>query len=188
MERYTQEEKSYLLRLARKSIEYYFSNHKKLEIDEKEIISRNLVRSRAAFVTLTIDGILRGCIGSLEPEMPLYKEVIDKSFAAAFRDLRFPALEENELSKIKIDISILTIPQPVNYNDWHDLLDKISIGKDGVVLKKNGYSATFLPSVWREINNKEEFLASLSHKAGLPIDIWKNDAEIMTYQTVEFSE
>jgi AmmeMemoRadiSam system protein A len=146
------------------------------------------MRKRAAFVTLTQNGVLRGCIGSLEPELPLYKEIIDKAYAAAFRDLRFPALAEDELRNTLIDISILTVPQPLFHNDYQDLLAKINLGKDGIVLKKNGFSATFLPSVWKEINDKEEFLSSLCHKAGLPIDAWKNNAEVLTYRTVEFSE
>lgn len=188
MERYTPEEKKFLLKLARRTIEYYYTKHAKLVIDQSEIALDNLLRKRAAFVTLTKEGALRGCIGSLEPEFPLYEEVIDKAYAAAFRDLRFPALEERELSETVIDISILTVPQPLAYRDYHDLLSKINFGKDGIVLKQNGYSATFLPSVWKEINDKNEFLTNLCHKAGLPLDAWKNGAEIFTYQTVEFSE
>ncbi|MFA6271892.1 MAG: AmmeMemoRadiSam system protein A [Patescibacteria group bacterium] len=188
MEKYTREEKKFLLRLARDTIEFYFANHDKLTINVSTVISENLMRKRAAFVTLTQNGVLRGCIGSLEPELPLYEEIIDKAYAAAFRDLRFPALAEDELKKTQIDISILAVPQPLSYYDYQDLLAKINLGKDGIVLKKNGFSATFLPSVWKEINDKEEFLSSLCHKAGLPTDAWKKDTDIFTYQTVEFSE
>jgi len=188
MEKYTQAEKTFLLKLARNTIEFYFANHAKMEIDESEVISENLKRKRAAFVTLTQNGSLRGCIGSINPEMPLYEEIIDKAYAAAFRDLRFPALAKDELPKTKIDISILAVPEPLYYRDYQDLLAKIDSGKDGIVLKKNSFSATFLPSVWREINDKEEFLSSLCHKAGLPLDAWKQNAEILIYRTIEFSE
>ena len=188
MEEYSQSEKTFLLKLTRKTLEHYFKTSDKLEITESEISTENLKRKRAAFVTLTIDDSLRGCIGSLEPELSLYEEVIDKSFSAAFRDLRFQPLREEELGNTKIDISILTVPQSLSFKDNEDLLLQINAGKDGVVLKKDGYSATYLPSVWREINDKKEFLSSLCHKAVLALDAWKHDPEVSTYQTIEFSE
>lgn len=188
MEEYSQNEKIFLLKLARKTIRHYFDTGNKLVVSDSEIILENLKRKRAAFVTLIQKGSLRGCIGSLEPELPLYEEVIDKSFSAAFRDPRFEPMAERELKITKIDISILTVPQPLVFNSYGDLLSKIKIGKDGVVLKKDGYSATYLPSVWKDIKDKEEFLSGLCHKAGLALDAWKQNAEVLTYQTVEFSD
>ncbi|MBU1074642.1 AmmeMemoRadiSam system protein A [Patescibacteria group bacterium] len=188
MEEYSKGEKEFLLKLARRSIEYYFDTGDKLTISESEISSENLKRKRAAFVTLTQNRNLRGCIGGLEPVLSLYEEVIDKSFSSAFRDLRFQPLSEKELGTTKIAISILTVPQSLSFNSHPDLLAKINPGKDGIVLKKDGYSATYLPGVWKEIKDKEEFLSSLCHKAGLPLNSWKWNAEILTYRTIEFSE
>lgn len=188
MEEYTKEEKDFLLKLTRRTIEHFFDAKEKLKIADEEVPFDQLKEKRAAFVTLTQNNNLRGCIGSLEPAIPLYEEIIDKSFSAAFRDPRFIPLAKEELAKTKIHISILTVPRPLSFQDQQDLLRKLIPKKDGVVLKKGINSATYLPKVWEELPAKEDFLTSLCHKAGLPIDTWKKKIEVLTYQTVDFSE
>lgn len=187
-EEYSQEEKIFLLKLACQSIERVFNNEGKLELSNAEITSENLKQKRAAFVTLTQNGNLRGCIGSLEPEIPLYQEIIDRAFSAAFQDPRFLPLSKEELPKTKISISILTIPKPLEFKNQQELLEKLVPKRDGVVLKKGFNSATYLPKVWEELPDKEDFLSSLCQKAGLDANAWKNNLEVQTYQSIDFSE
>jgi len=188
MEEYTQSEKDFLLKLARKTIEHFLATGEKLEPLDSDIPFEKLKEKRAAFVTLTQDGNLRGCIGSLEPQIALCEEIIDKSLSAAFKDPRFSPLAREELVKTKIHISILTIPQPPSFKNYEELLEKLTPKKDGVILKKGFNTATYLPKVWEELPQKQEFLSSLCHKAGLSSDAWKQDIEVWLYQTIDFSE
>lgn len=188
MDEYTKKEKDFLLKLARKSIEHYLATGKKLEIKEDKVPFENLKQKRAVFVTLMKNGDLRGCIGCLEAKIPLYQEVIDKAIGAAFQDPRFLPLGREELDNTKISLSILTWPKTLVYKGSNDLLQKLIPLKDGVILKKGFNGATYLPEVWEQLPNKEEFLESLCQKAGLPSDAWKQNPEISTYQTIHFSE
>jgi len=188
MKEYTTEEQKFLLKLARQSIEHAFNNGGKLQLSDADIPSEKLKEKRAAFVTLTQEGNLRGCIGSLEPELPLYQEIIARAFSAAFQDPRFLPLNPEELPKTKISISVLTVPKPLEFQDYQELLNKLTPEKDGVILKKGLRSATYLPKVWEELPNKEQFLPSLCQKAGLESDAWKGNIEVLTYQTIDFSE
>lgn len=175
-----------LLNLARESIAHYIKNGEKLEVDPNEV-PKEFKESTSVFVTLTIDGALRGCIGHMSPVKELYKDVIDNAFNAAFADPRFPPLEEEDLSRINIEISILNLPKKIEYIDSDDLLAKIKEGEDGIILLKDGKQATFLPQVWEDISDKTEFLEQLSLKAGLLKDDWKS-AEIQIYHVEKFSE
>ncbi|MBS3155550.1 AmmeMemoRadiSam system protein A [Candidatus Woesearchaeota archaeon] len=166
-----------LLKLARETIESYFSR-KELKISDE--IKKKYSDKKACFVTLTKNNQLRGCIGSLQPKQELYKDVIDNAHNAAFQDPRFSPLEKSELEKIKIEISVLSIPKKMIFKDSNDLLNKLT-KKEGVIIKKGFYSATYLPQVWKEVNGKEEFLSSLCVKAGLNEDAWKDKIEVFTY-------
>ena len=139
------------------------------------------------FVTLTLNGELRGCIGHLEPFEPLYKNIIDNAINAAFSDSRFPPVSRFELDNLKIEISVLSSPERLLYLNPDDLLNKLSQNQ-GVILKKGGRSATFLPQVWEMIPNKTEFLENLCQKAGLPQSAWMSNPEIFVYSVVKFSE
>ncbi len=172
-----------LLSLARKAIESKLNN-KKLEIPEN--VRKKYSEKKACFVTLTEKEELRGCIGSLEPRQELWKDVIENAIHAAFDDYRFPPLEKNELLKIKIEISVLSIPKKINFENEKELLEKIDKNM-GIILKKGFNSATFLPQVWEEISNKKDFLEHLSLKAGLGRDAWKN-AEIYCYRVEKIKE
>ncbi|MFA5357889.1 MAG: AmmeMemoRadiSam system protein A [archaeon] len=165
-------EKFFCVSLARRSIKYFFDTGGLMPLEEKEI-SKKLFEKKACFVTLTMKGNLRGCIGHLEAIQPLYIDIIENAVNAAFRDSRFSPLERTELSALKIEVSILTDAIEMKFSSPADLLKKISAGKDGLILQKRGCSATFLPSVWEELLTKEEFLSHLCLKAGLSPDEWR---------------
>jgi AmmeMemoRadiSam system protein B/AmmeMemoRadiSam system protein A len=180
----TQEDHNNLLLLARRTIEFYLRNRNVPTPEELDVpISEAVKISRAAFVTLTINKDLRGCIGDVMPRQALYKSVIANAINAAVNDWRFTPVTKNELSSIKIEISALTVPQPIiSYN-------LIRLGTDGVILKKDGYSALFLPQVAPEQKwTLEETLTHLSIKAGLPPDAWKKGASFEVFQAEVFGE
>ena len=144
---------------------------------------------RGTFVTLNIDGGLRGCIGNISDSDSVKDGVRKNAVNAAFRDPRFPALLKDELKKIEIEISILSEPKPLEYKDGADLIKKLKVNVDGVILRKGPAGATFLPQVWKQLPKSEEFLAHLCMKAGLPADAWKNSGlEVLTYQVQYFEE
>lgn len=175
-----------LLGLARESIK---SSLEGKELKVPEALKKKYFEKRACFVTLTINGKLRGCIGSLESRQELWKDVVENARNAAFSDSRFNSLEKNELGKIKIEISILTQPEKIHYKDAKDLLLKIKPRKDGLIVKQGFYSATYLPQVWTQILEKEEFLSSLCQKAGLPGEAWLSGRlEIWRYSVDKIEE
>ena len=142
----------------------------------------------ATFVTLEIDGKLRGCIGSLEAHRHIIEDVAFNAFSAAFLDPRFTKLTKDELDKTEISISILTKPQPLEFKDEKDLLKKIRPKIDGLILIEGKKRGTFLPSVWKDLPKKEDFLNHLKNKAGLPENYWSNKIKIQRYITDKFSE
>ena len=108
---------------------------------------------------------------------------------AAFRDPRFSPLAKDEWGKVKIEISILSKPQPCPYTDTTDLLNKLRPGRDGVIIKKGHSQATFLPQVWDQLPDQKEFLTHLCSKAGLDGNAWQRDRlEVSTYQVQAFEE
>jgi MEMO1 family protein len=182
--RLTEQDKKLLLTLARKTMVYALKNRRVPEASELGVaIDETLQQPRAAFVTLTENGTLRGCIGDIFPQRPLYKSVMLNAINACINDWRFSAVTEDELKDIKIEISALTVPTPIASPD------QIRIGIDGVVLQKEGHSAVFLPQVAPEQHwDVEQTLAQLSRKAGLPADAWKQGASFLVFQAVVFGE
>ncbi len=178
------EDKKQLLALARKTIVYALKNRKVPEIGELGItVSDAMKKPRAAFVTLKKNEQLRGCIGDIFPQRPLYQSIIINAINAGFRDRRFSSLSDTEVNDITIEISALTAPEPV------DSSDEIRIGIDGVVLNKDGHSAVYLPQVAPEQGwDLEQTLTHLSLKAGLPADAWKEDASFLVFQADVFGE
>ncbi len=173
--------KKELLKLARESIECELNN-KKIKVNKD--FKREFYRKQACFVTLTENGELRGCIGSLQAHQELWKDVMENAHNAAFSDPRFAPLSEDELCKIHIEISILSVPQKLGIGK--EVYEKID-NKMGLILRKGWNSATFLPQVWEQILTKKEFLEQLSRKAGLGKDDWK-DAEIWFYRVESVKE
>ena len=186
-------DKEVLLKLARMAILEEFEG-KKL-INKEDFLAKYpfLAEKRACFITLKLKNKprgsnLRGCIGSILPYRPLIDDVIANAKAAAFEDPRFSPLTPQEYELIKIEISLLTIPQKVEYEDKKDLMQKIRPGVDGVILQLANHQATFLPSVWEELPAFDLFFAHLCLKAGLPGDCLMYHPVIYTYQAEEIEE
>ncbi|MBI5579884.1 MAG: AmmeMemoRadiSam system protein B [Deltaproteobacteria bacterium] len=141
------------------------------------------------FVTLKQNGRLRGCIGSLSASDPLAEGVRRNAISAAFHDPRFSPLTEKELGQVEIEVSVLTEPQPLPFSDPAHLLRRLRPDVDGVIIRQGYASATFLPQVWEQLPQKEDFLGHLCLKAGLPRDAWKRGKlEVSTYQVQYFEE
>ncbi len=186
--RLTDEEKSYLLRLARKAIESAVLQ-KDLPAVSLESLSPALREEGASFVTLTEGGELRGCIGALEAYQPLALDVREHAIAAAMDDPRFPPVQPAELPRLHIEISRLTSPQPLHYTQPTDLTKLLHPHVDGVILREGFRRATFLPQVWRQIPDPEDFLSLLCRKMGSPADLWrKKILDVALYQVEEFEE
>jgi len=186
--RLTSEEKLTLLRLARQALETGVRGAPLPPLDEA---SRTLTLSAegASFVTLTVGGNLRGCIGALEPCRPLAEDVREHAIAAALQDYRFPNVQESELAGIEIEISRLTVPALLEYTDADDLLAKLHPGLDGVILRDGFHRATFLPQVWKKIPDPVEFLTNLCYKMGAAPDTWRREhLQVLIYQVEEFHE
>ena len=184
----TLEEQTLLLRMAREAIEHRVRGKKLPPIQETSITS-NLKEQGATFVTLTIQGQLRGCIGTLEAYQPLADDVREHAVAAAFEDPRFPPLRENELNRIQIEVSRLTRPVPLEYKDADDLLSKLRPNVDGVLIKDGFRRATFLPQVWEKLPDPSEFMENLCYKMGTGHHHWRNKhLDVFIYQVEEFHE
>jgi hypothetical protein len=181
-------ERRFLLSLARMTLTEAVTNRRVQPIDLATVPPR-LVERKGCFVTLTKKGKLRGCVGYITPEKPLFQAVMENAVHAALNDRRFAPVEKSELGDIEVEISVLTVPQPLQFDSPDDLLAKLRPGKDGVVLRVGQQQATYLPQVWEQIPKKEDFLSHLAEKAGLPQNAWREKgAVIETYQDEAFKE
>ncbi|SMC46929.1 hypothetical protein/hypothetical protein [Desulfocicer vacuolatum DSM 3385] len=154
-----------------------------------DVQARLLEKKMGVFVTLQHHGELRGCIGTLEPVLPLAKEVAENARHAAFHDPRFPALTQKEFLEITVEISILTPPRVMDYAGPEALKKKLKPGIHGVILEKHGAKATFLPQVWEQLPEPDLFLEHLCQKAGLSSRAWKDkDIVIETYTVHSFED
>ena len=183
------EEQKILLRLAREAMERGVKGEELPPLDPSSL-PPNLCEAGASFITLTIHGQLRGCIGSLDAYEALAEDVREHAIAAALNDPRFPPVRGEELSRIRIEVSRLTHPIPLEYTDANDLLCKLRPFVDGVILRDASYHrATFLPQVWEKIPEAEEFLNNLCFKMGVRHDLWRSQhLDVLTYQVEEFHE
>ncbi len=184
----TLEEQKTLLRMAREAMERGVKGEKLPPVDES-MLTPHLREAGASFVTLTVRGQLRGCIGALEPYQSLAEDVREHAIAAALEDPRFPAVSERELDRIEIEVSRLTRPVPLEYKDANDLLSKLRPHVDGVILRDSFRRSTFLPQVWEKIPDPAEFLNNLCYKMGASPDLWRTKhLDVLTYQVEEFRE
>lgn len=140
------------------------------------------------FVTLKKQENLRGCIGNLISDRSITEGVQSNARNAAFHDHRFQPLSREELELLTVEVSVLTTPERLDFKDHNDLLRRLRVGVDGVILKKGILSATFLPQVWKQLPHAEIFLSQLCMKAGLSNSEWKNNTiKVETYQVQCFS-
>ena len=147
-----------------------------------------LTKKGASFVTLHYDKDLRGCIGSLVAHRTLFDDIVSNAISAAFGDPRFSPLKKEELPHINLEVSVLTQPKLLKYDDFEDLSKKIRPSIDGLILKHNGYRGTFLPQVWKQLPNAKTFLEHLSYKSRATPSIFKEHPEIYTYQVDAIEE
>ncbi|HMA99979.1 MAG TPA: AmmeMemoRadiSam system protein A [Spirochaetota bacterium] len=181
-------EKIKLLQLARGSIKYYLENKNKAVPDVKSL-NENFKKKQGCFVTLNINSKLRGCIGNIMPQQPLYQAVIDNAVSAACQDPRFPLLSLAELKRCDIEISILSIPEVIEHTGPQQLLKKITRGKDGIILELGSRKSTFLPQVWEKIPDKTAFMQQLCLKQRADKNAWQSpEAVVSRYNAEAFSE
>lgn len=176
-----------LLTLARQSITHGLDLGCPLPVVPSDYPA-GLTAQRAVFVTLRIQGALRGCIGHLEATRSLVLDVAENAFAAAFRDPRFGPLTHPELPRLVIEVSVLTPAQALVFTSEEALLGMIEPGLDGLIFEDGAARGTFLPTVWEDLPDPRDFLRRLKQKAGLPPDHWSDRVRIRRYRTESFSE
>lgn len=181
----SEEDQQVCLHVARQSIKHGFEKGSALKVVTADY-SAALQQELACFVTLHERGQLRGCIGAIEAYQPLIDDVAEHAYAAAFSDPRFIAVKENEFDKLELDISVLGKPELMTFESEDDLLRQLRPGIDGLILGYGDNRGTFLPSVWKQLPDKKDFLNHLKAKAGLPVNWWDNSAKISRYETFSF--
>jgi len=156
---------------------------------QEALSSPVFARKRGVFVTLHKKGQLRGCIGTLVGRESIADGIRDNALNAAFHDYRFKPLTVEEIDDLEVEISILTEPVLLEYKGEEELKTVLRPGIDGVIIRQGGASATFLPQVWKQLPEVENFLNHLCLKAGLPADEWRREnIKVGTYQVQHFSE
>jgi len=181
--------KAFLLALARQTISCSVSAQVLRLPEANDRLPDEVRRCGAAFVTLTLAGQLRGCVGQVTAQRPLIESVIDAARGAACRDTRFQPITAEEAPLVQIHLSLLSEPRALHCSRPEDLLDTLRPGLDGVILTLGARMATFLPQVWAHIPSPEEFLDQLSLKAGLNRKAWKApEAIISVYETENVEE
>jgi len=162
----TEDDKKVLLNIARLSIQHGLDHQYPGNISPKDYSSA-LQQTAACFVTLHLNGELRGCIGSLIAHQALINDVYEHAHGAAFTDPRFSALTVEEFPRLHIEISILSSMQAINFENEEDLLKQLKPGVDGLTIENTLHRATFLPQVWKTLPEPINFLHQLKLKAGL---------------------
>lgn len=181
-------DRQYLLKLARESIARHLRGEEPPPVDP-DALPETLRGDGACFITLTKRGELRGCIGSLKARRLLVEDVRENAVAAALHDPRFPPVSTKELDDLHVEVSILSAPQPLSYDDSDDLIAKLRPGVDGVVIESGWNRATFLPQVWDKLPAPHQFLEQLCRKAYLPDDAYRKPGlDVSVYQVEKFKE
>ncbi len=170
-----------LLDTAKHAIRFGIAKNLTLPLDANEF-EPALQQLRASFVTLHLNGNLRGCIGTLEAYQPLIIDVAQNAFNAAFRDPRFSAISQEEFLQLHYHISILTPPTALTVTSEADLLKQLRPNIDGIIIKEGMQRGTFLPSVWEQLPDKKNFLTQLKLKAGFSPNYWSDNITIERYE------
>jgi AmmeMemoRadiSam system protein A len=183
-------EQASLLQLARGQLVAVANGGGTIEVDETALPPR-LLRPESAFVALSIDSELRGCmVDAFEAHEPLYRNVLRNTILAASEDDRFPPVTPAEVEGIRIAICLLTPPEALEFADPDELIARLEPGLDGVILTADGATSSYLPDVWETFPDPVEFLSRLSEKAGLSPDRWRGAPypTIETYRAFRFEE
>jgi len=174
------DEQRFLLGLARDTIEGFLKTGKR---PRPKAAAKKLTEKRGAFVTLKVDDQLRGCIGYPLPYKPLVETIVEMALAAATQDYRFPPIEVEELGRLKIEISVLTLPRPIQDGK------EIEVGRHGIIVSKGIAKGLLLPQVPTEYGwDRETYLRHGCLKAGLDEDEWQKGAKIEVFEAQVFSE
>lgn len=174
--------------LARDHLQAVLSGQRGLSVNQMIQEDKELAQKGACFVTLSVNGQLRGCIGTLEAHRTLAADLLDNAVNAAVRDPRFAPVTHEELRQVRIEVSLLTQPQPLPYGAPEELLARLQPGVHGVILNLNGRRATFLPQVWEQLPDPRQFLEHLCRKAGLAGDCWRQGVEVKVYTVEKYHE
>ncbi|MBE9568963.1 MAG: AmmeMemoRadiSam system protein A [Proteobacteria bacterium] len=142
----------------------------------------------ACFVTLTQQGQLRGCIGTLEAHRSLLQDVRSNAVAAAFKDTRFTPLSADEFSRTRVEVSLLSSTQSIEFSSEQQALEQLRPGIDGVIFEYGYHRSTFLPQVWDQLPDSTEFMAHLKQKAGLPANFWDDEVKLSRYTVDKWKE
>jgi len=179
-----------LIALAKAAILVALNQPDNFDLEDALKKHPSLQKNGAVFVTINTkpNDQLRGCIGSLQAYRPLYKDIILNAQSAALRDPRFPPLTPKELEHITLEVSILSEPKVLVYQDKKDLESKVVPFQDGIVLKHLGKQATYLPQVWEDLPKFDDFFSSLCRKANLRENCLDEHPEISIYQVKEYKE
>jgi hypothetical protein len=177
-----------LLSIAKSAIQERVYNTKKIDIDALTKKYPFLNKDGAVFVTLKHEGDLRGCIGSITPYRRLIDDIIHNAISAGFSDPRFNAISEDELKHLSLEVSLLSEPKILEYDDYEDLLKKVQPNVDGLILKHAHHQGTFLPQVWEQLPTPKEFLEHLSMKAGANPSIYSEHPSIYRYGVEHIQE
>jgi AmmeMemoRadiSam system protein A len=180
----TKADREVLHRIARQAILHGLESEAPPTVD-LEGLSQILLEPGAAFVTLQLDGRLRGCIGSLLPRRSLAEDVAHNAYGAAFGDFRFPPLSLSEFPRLELHISVLTPLVRMEVESREELLKILRPGIDGLVLDDPPHRSTFLPQVWESLPDPEDFVGELLVKGGLPRDHWSSTLKVERYSVVE---
>ncbi len=181
-------EKQQLLDIARRAIDAATRRRPLPPIDLDKLPAA-LRQPAACFVTLHIDGALRGCTGSLAARYPLAEEVSRIAVQTALHDPRFTPVTHTIMPQLDIEISVLTAPVILAYDTPDDLISKLRPGVDGVILRRGSARATFLPQVWERVQSPERFLDLLSQKMGFSAGTWReSDVTVEVYQVIAWRE
>ncbi len=175
--------------LARESIRMRLLDARELRPTRESFPDDAFWHEQGVFVTLTEDGSLRGCIGTIMPVSPLVEAVAENAVSAAFGDPRFEPVEESEFTALQIEISLLSVPVELPPLPVSSLLARLAEEQPGVILQYGSHQATFLPQVWEQLPDAAEFLDALCHKAGLSRDcLSQKGLKIFTYTVEAFAE
>jgi len=177
-----------LVKTARKAVTEFLSNGNRMKLESE--LEEKFSFNSGVFVTLNNPDGLRGCIGFPMPEKKLSHAIIEGAIAAATEDPRFPSVKTNELNDIVFEVTVLTPPIEIDVSDPMEYLEKIKVGRDGLIIRLSFSSGLLLQQVPVEYGwNEEEFLQHTCEKAGLARDTWKNESvKIEKFEGIIFKE
>lgn len=182
----TIEEKQHLLALARQTLVNYF-NPRQSDI-ESQAQDALLSRHQGCFVTLFLDGKLCGCMGDIEGLRPLAKSIPELALCSAFKDNRFLPLLASQMERLTVELSILSPLSPLKVRDENALLNYLTEHPYGVVLSDACHRSVYLPQVWEQLPQPEEFIRELKRKGGWAADHWSDGMQVEIFTVEHFCE